>query len=221
MLAKELMNENIEAALPSDSVGVVRNRMASLKVSHLPLADEGRYVALISENGMQEMSDREPVSREGVPGWTPVSVRSGQHIYEVIDLMARHTLTLLPVVDQNDLYLGSITLPPLVAKLSLLTAAGQPGAILVLTLAPQDYSPALLSRIIEENHANILSLYAVPNPGGNKMEVTIKVNSQETTSIIRSFERYGYAIRSYFLTNNLLDDFYRSRYDEFMKYMNI
>jgi hypothetical protein len=150
-----------------------------------------------------------------------VSVIENQHIYEVIDLVSRYGLTLLPVVTSAKDYNGSITLLSLVKNFSKLTAAGQPGAILVLSLALQDYSPTLLSRIIEDNNAKIISLYVIPDPNGRELTVTVKVNTQETSSMMRSFDRYGYTVKSYFLANSQLDDFYRSRYEELMKYMNI
>ena len=79
----------------------------------------------------------------------------------------------------------------------------------------------MLSRIIEDNQAKMISMYVIPDPNGRELLVTIKVNTQETSSMIRAFDRYGYTVKSYFQANSQLDDFYRSRYEEFMKYMNI
>ena len=221
MLAQDLVSNSITPVTVSDTVSQVIERMVKFRVSHLPVVDQAAYLGLVSDKDLREFTDPgQPISARFI-NLLAVSVIENQHVYEVIDLMSRYELTLLPVLTTGKEYKGSITLPSLVKNFSLLTAAGQPGAILVLSLAMQDYSPTMLSRIIEDNQAKMISLYVIPDPNGRELIVTIKVNTQETSSMIRAFDRYGYTVKSYFQANSQLDDFYRSRYEEFMKYMNI
>jgi len=221
MLAKELASEYIPVVTGSDSVSQVIKYMAEFRVAHLPVIDHGEYLGMISEKEISEiLNPDQPVDVQSIK-LLIISVVETQHVYEVIDLISTYNLTLLPVLTIAKKYIGCITIPVLIKQFRDLTAAGEPGAIFELTFAFQDYSPTLLSRIIEDNHAKILSLYVVSDPNGRDVTVTIKVNTQETSSIMRSFERYGLSVKSTFLTNSQLDDFYRSRYEELMKYMNI
>lgn len=221
MLAKQLVSDTIPAVTESDSIRRIAERMTALKIKHLPVLHLDEYSGLISEKDIFQVD--QPDQELGVcsVNLLSISVLENQHVYEVIDLIARYGLTILPVVNASMQYTGSITLMSLVANLNLLTGAGQPGAILVLSLSVRDYSPTLLARIIEDNQAKMISLYVVPDSNGQDLTVTIKVNTQETSSMVRSFERYGYTVQSSFLTNSQMDDFYRARYEEFMKYMNI
>jgi acetoin utilization protein AcuB len=221
MLAKELITFSIPTVSESDTVSHVLDLMAKLKIAHLPVINYSGYAGLLSELELLDFKDSPEHNGWQSLNLLPVSVFENQHVFEVIDVFARFNVTILPVLSGSKDYVGCITLPSLVRSINLITAAGQPGAILVLSLSPQDYSPTIISRIIEENSAKMISLYAVPDSNGRELIVTIKINSQETSSIVRSFDRYGYAVRSYFLANSQLDDFYRSRYEEFMKYMNI
>ena len=221
MLANDLLSQYIPAVTDSDTIRVALESMSELGVSHLPYLRGSEYEGLVAKSDLGEISESDSTLAEESLSPIKVSVIDNQHIYEVIELITRYDLSILPVLSASNAYKGSITLRELVRSFSLLTGAGQPGAILVLSMAPQDYSPTILSRIIEENNAKILSLYAGPDPNGRELTVTIKVNTQETSSIMRTFDRYGYSVRSYFLANSQLDDFYRSRYEEFMKYMNI
>jgi acetoin utilization protein AcuB len=221
MLAKNLVSDLIPTVTGSDTVSQIIERMAKSKVAHLPVIENTEYLGLISEKDLVEYEDRgQPIDMKSA-NLLIVSAIEDQHVYEVIDLISRFELTLLPVLSTGKEYKGSITLPTLVKNFSMLTAAGQPGAILVLSLALQDYSPTMLSRIIEDNNAKIISLYVISDPNGRELTITIKVNTEETSSMIRSFDRFGYKVKSYYLANNQLDDFYRSRYEELMKYMNI
>lgn len=221
MLAKELVSTLIPTVTGTDTVGQVIKWMEKFRVSHLPLTDKKDYLGLLAEGDILEYSDQCQLKDVRTMNILNVSVVEDQHIYEVIDLISRYELSLLPVVTPEKKLVGSITLLPLIKSLGSLTAAGQPGAVLVLSLAVQDYSPTMLSRIIEENNAKIISLYLVPDQNGHDVTITIKVNTQETSSILRSFDRYGYTVKSSFMTSSQLDDFYRSRYEEFMNYMNI
>jgi len=221
MLAKELITVSIPTVSETDTVSHVLELMATLKIAHLPVVSDAGYNGLLSEQDLQYFTGSQEQSGWHTISLVPVSIFENQHIFEVIDVVARHNLTILPVLSITKEYVGSITLSSLVRNINLLTAAGQPGAILVLSLSPQDYSPTILARIVEENNAKMISLYAVPDPNGTELIVTIKINSQEISSIVRSFDRYGYSVKSYFLANSQLEDFYRSRYEEFMKYMNI
>lgn len=221
MLAQELVSDLIPAVTTSYSIRRITEQMAALKVAHLPVVDHKEYLGLLSDKDLIGFANPDQQLGAHQVDFLAISAIENQHVYEVIDLMARYGLTLLPVVTATKEYLGCITLLSLVKNFSLLTAAGQPGAILVLSLAVQDYSPTLLSRIIEDNNAKMISLYVIPDSNGRELTVTIKVNTQETSLMMRSFDRYGYLVKFSFLANSQLDDFYRSRYEEFMKYMNI
>ena len=221
MLAQDLISDLIPTVTGLDTVSKVMDKMMEFKVTHLPVVDQSSYLGLISEQEIRELPDRYQLLSTQPINLKTLSVIENQHIYEVLDLVAREDLSLLPVISTTKEYMGCITLPTLVRNFSLLTAAGQPGAILLLSMAMQDYSPTMLSKIIEDNNAKIISLYVVQDPNGREITVTLKVNTQETSSIMRSFDRYGYTVKSHFLANSQLDDFYRSRYEEFMKYMNI
>lgn len=221
MLARDLVSDKIPLVKGTDPVSQVLDWMAEFKVNQLPVTNQGEYLGLISESAIIDNSVTGQLVGSRLSELLVVSINENQHIYEVIDLMAHYDLTLLPVLSPLKEYRGSITLPLLNRNLSKLTAAGQPGAILVISLASQDYSPTMLSRIIEDNNAKIISLYVVPDASGRELTITIKVTTQETSSMMRSFDRYGYTVKSYYLADSQLDDFYRTRYEEFMKYMNI
>ena len=77
-----------------------------------------------------------------------------------------------------------------------------------------------MSRIVEENNARILSSNVVSLPDSNQIQVTIKTNKKDVSSIIRSFERYDYNLINKFLEDEELDELYRDKYEEFMRYLN-
>ena len=117
--------------------------------------------------------------------------------------------------------MGLITMDYLIHYFGELSAMKQPGGIIVLEINVNDYSLSEIAQIIEGNDAKILSLYVNSHSNSMKMEVSIKINRKELTSIIQTFDRYDYIIKASFMDENDLNSLYEHRYEQFMKYLSI
>jgi len=221
MLAKEILSDLIPPVRPTDPGSRVTGWMDLYRVSQLPVVEEESYIGLVTDADILGLSDPEQPIGGGIIPFARVFAAADQHLIELVDLFSRFKLNLLPVLSSGGHYLGSVTQTDLVKGLALITAAGQPGAIIELSLPVRDYSLSAISRIVEENSARILSLYSLPGPDTGDLTLTLKLNTPEVASIIRSFQRYGYAVREHFLSDDQLNDLYRERLEEFMRYINM
>ena len=104
---------------------------------------------------------------------------------------------------------------------SKLTAIEKPGGIIVLEMSQNDYELTEIAQIVESNNAKILSMYVSSATDSTKLEVTLKLNATDLTSIIQTFNRYEYTIKASFMEFDEQDDLYNTRYELFMKYLNI
>ena len=85
----------------------------------------------------------------------------------------------------------------------------------------KDYSLSQIAQIVESNNARILYSYILTIPETSNVEIIIKLNTVDLTSILETFSRYSYNVVHYF---NATDDAQRlidERYDLLMKYLNI
>jgi hypothetical protein len=64
-------------------------------------------------------------------------------------------------------------------------------------------------------------MYITSPPESTRLEVTLKVNTNSLSSVIRTFERYSYEVKTWVTTDDAMDRFYSDRFDMFMKYLNI
>ncbi len=220
MLANELISDIISPVRTSTSGIHALNLMEDLKVSHLPIVNNREFLGLISDEDILGMENQEEaVGSLTLSGFSPF-VFDYQHVYELIELLVRLKLSLVPVLNENKEYLGSVAIQNLVASFAHLTAADQPGGILVLSMTSRDYSLAEISRLVEENDAKIISLYISSPPDSTKLDVTLKLNIFDLTSVIRNFERYGYSIKASYRDDNKMESLHRDRFEEFMRYLN-
>ena len=77
-----------------------------------------------------------------------------------------------------------------------------------------------ISKIIESNNAKILSSYVTSTPEMEYIDVTIKLNTMETNSIIKDLKRFDYNIVASYEQKDNQDDFI-DRYESLMRFINI
>ncbi len=221
MLAQTLISEIVPVVRTSDSGQAALSLMEVFKVAHMPIVNNVDFLGLISDNDIYDLNMAEsPIGDHPLSLIRPY-VYADQHIYEVIDVVSRLGLTLIPVLERDDLYMGSITLQDLVQKFAELASANNPGGIILLEMHIHDYTLTEISQIIEGNDAKILSLYASSHADSTKVNVTIKVNRNDLSSIIQTFDRYGYNIIATYSEDQIIENMMSSRYEEFMNFLNI
>ncbi len=221
MLAKDLISDVIPALRTSDSGQKALYWMDIFRISHLPIVNNEDFLGLISDKDIYDLNmAEEPIGNHSLSLFSPY-VTLDQHIFEVIEIASRLNLSVVPVLDHNNHYLGLITMNHLIHYFGELSALKQPGGIIVLEININDYSLSEIAQIVEGNDAKILSLYINSHANSMKMEVSIKINRKELTSIIQTFNRYNYIIKASFMDENDLNSLYENRYEQFMKYLSI
>jgi len=221
MTAKDLISDVVPALKTSDTAQTALNWMETFRVSHLPIVNESDYLGLISDSDIFDLNKpEEPIGNHALSLPRPC-VKMTQHIYEVISLSARYKLTVVPVVDDEMHYRGVITYHDMIRGVASFSSLEQPGGVIMLNVLSRDYSMSRISQIVESNDARILSMTITSDPDSTSLEITLKVNTTDLVSIIRTFERYSYEVTTWVTDNDELDRFYTDRYNLLMKYLNM
>lgn len=221
MVAKDLISEVIPSLKTSDLGQTALNWMEVFRVSHLPIVNNQDFLGLISDADIYDMNQPgEPIGNHTLTLLKPY-VTSEQHIFEVIGLAARLKLTVVPVLDSKNYYKGVITTNDLIRHIAGISSMDQPGGIVVLELIDRDYSLSQIAQIVESNNIKVLSMYITSPPESTKLEVTLKLNSNDLSPVLRTFERYNYEVKTWVSSNDSIDQFYQERFDLLMKYLNI
>ena len=221
MVAKDLISEVIPSLKTSDLGQTALNWMEIFKISHLPIVNNQEFLGLISDTDIYDMNQpTEPIGNHALTLYKPY-VTTGQHIFEVIGLASRLKLSVVPVLDEKNNYKGVITSNDLIRHIAGMSSLDQPGGIIVLEVIDRDYSMSQIAQIVESNNVKILSMYLTSQPGSTMLEITLKVNSGDLASVLRTFERYNYEVKTWVTDNDSMDRFYSDRLDLLMKYLNI
>jgi hypothetical protein len=147
-------------------------------------------------------------------------IHNYQHTYDLLKLMMSFNLTLIPVLDDKELYKGCITLKGLLQNISTMASVQDPGGVIVLEVNQVDYSLAQISSIIEGNDAKILSCHVSSLPDSTKVEVTLKINVEDLSRILQTFNRYNYLVKASFQHTDFSGGM-KNKLDEFLHFLNI
>tara|TARA_B110000046_G_scaffold48630_1_gene53963 strand:- start:83758 stop:84420 length:663 start_codon:yes stop_codon:yes gene_type:complete len=220
MLARELISDEIPALKTSDTGMVALELMEEYKLTELPIVNNTHFLGLITESDILDLDDpNAPIGNHNLSLEKP-TVNAYEHIYEVLSKISTLKLSLIPILDDDNTFLGVISLPILVQSICNLAAIKDLGGILQLEVNINDYSLSEISSIVESNGAKILSSYIHTHNDSTKMDVTIKVNKTDLSPIIQTFERYNYTIAASFHKSDAQDEL-KKRYNEFINYLNI
>ena len=220
MFAAELINDDIIPLHTSDTIQRAMERITEFHVRHLPVVNEQQFLGLVAEADLIAEPDTQTAIGAIALSLVNPYVREDQHIYDVIRLFYEQQLTIVPVLDIKKNYLGCISINAMNNWFARITSVTDPGGIIVLEISNKNNSLAHMSQIVESDNAQILSSYVRSFPDSTKLEVTLKVNKKDISSIIATFLRYGYEIKATFNHNENRDSA-MDRYDALMNYLNL
>lgn len=134
MKAAALVSKNISPLKTSDTGAEALHLMNVFHVSHLPIVNENQLLGLISEEDiLNAHGEEDPI------GSLPVSlirpfIHDSEHMFEVLKMASELRLTVIPVTDKDETYLGLITRTDLLNYFAEQTDILEPGGIIVLEL---------------------------------------------------------------------------------------
>jgi len=219
MIAENLISNSIIPLRTSDTGEEALSIMNDFYIKHLPIVNNKQLLGLIAEDDILNYDVAEPVGSYRLSMRRPYA-RNNDHIYEVMRLLAEYELTVVPVVDYDDNYIGLIAQEDLLRFFANTGSFVEPGSIVVLEMNKIDYVLSEVARIVESENAKILSSFITSAPNSNRVDLTIKINRQNIQNIIATFERFSYEIKASFNESDYVDSL-RERYDALMSYLNV
>ena len=219
MLAANLISYTIPPLVGKDSGEKALNWMNDFHVRHLPVLKDGMLLGILSEDEVLNFMEPDMPIEQNNPEYIFKSITPERHLFDVMKLIVDSNLTVVPVVDQHNKYLGLITLENIVKHFAETVAITQPGGIIVLEMNPRDYALAEIARLIESENTKILSCFLSSPYGDERLELTLKLSRQDLKHVIATLSRFGYEVKTSFYESEYLEDL-KSRSDALMKYLN-
>lgn len=219
MTAESLVSDSVIPLRTSDTGDDALSMMSDFYIRHLPVVNNTQLLGILCEEDILNSDVEEPVGSYQL-SLPHVKVLAGDHIYEVMRVLADFKLTVVPVVDPQGNYIGLITLEDLLHFFASSNTFQETGSIIVLEMARRDYSLVEIARIVESEGSYILSSFISSQADPAIFNVTIKINSQDIYAILNTFERFNYQIKASF-NESVYHEALQDRYDALINYLNV
>lgn len=220
MRASTILSDQIPPLIHTDSGEKALFWMDEFQVNHLPVLKNGNFVGLVSETELLDQSDLALSLDELFQHLPRPFAFADAHLFDLLQHFALFKLTVLPVLDRQENFLGVISAQELLELLAQSSGLNETGSVLVLEMNANDYTLAQIAQIVESNQAKILNLFVNYLPDSTKIQINLRINQQNLSAIIRTFERYDYQVLASFQDSNQPNEL-QERYQELMHYMSM
>lgn len=219
MLAANIAIQGFPLLHMEDTVAFALQCMEDFEVQHLPVVKDDYFIGLVGKEDLLDVEEQQHIAHLSSQ-FNRVAIAGKAHLLTALDLYAKHHLTLLPVLNEHQECIGVIPQKNLNDLMAQFLGVAHPGAILVLSISPYQYSLAEMSRLVETNNAQIMQLNTFFDEISNTMIITLKLNKDEASAIIATFQRYDYQVLHYFGNAPVNNDI-EEHYHHLMNYLDV
>jgi len=220
MNISEIIKEGNYAINPTDSIRYALDKMADLRLTQLPVVKNGLFLGSVSYEALAGSANTDHRIEHVDIVYQQIHIYGTQHLFDAILFFQIYQLDLLAVVDEQHTYLGAITPLELINTLSQTMSIHQPGGIIVLEMGYRDNALSHIAHIVESDNAQILNSYVQTFSDSSRLEITIKINKSNISSIVSSFLRHDYTVKATYNDESSRDNS-RDRYEQLMNYINM
>ncbi len=224
MIATEYINESIPTLQKDSLAAKAIDWMEEFRVSQLPVInlEESQYLGMVDERLLYNLSIPEEVPiKDILLDYKNLYVSPNTHLYSILSSFGEHQTDIIPVVDNQRKYLGTIASKDFLKEIEKIFSAQERGAIIIISLDAIQYSMTELSRLIESNNAKILSSFVERDKQYiGKLQITFKLDITDVSFIIATLERFGYHIKNRFDYSEGVNQ-EQERLDLLLKYLEI
>ena len=219
MQAFELISSTIQPIPPDGDGERAVELMNIFRVNHLAIVKNNFYLGVVSDKEIMNWNSKTEFIEEHLPNLASPHVLYNQHLFDIIEILEKNNLSVVPVLDKDKQFQGVITGRKLLYTIANSAAIQSVGGVIVLQMNNNDYSMTEIANIIENNNTKILSSYVISKKDSTEMELTIKLNKSDINDVIRDLQRYDYNVKASFKENDPNTDFLE-RYEQLMRYLN-
>jgi len=201
-----------------ETISSVKDFFADLNFSHFPVVENGVYIGSIVAEDTETFEDSKKVA-DYKYNLESFFTRKEAIWLEVLEVFAKNHSNVLPVLDENNVYVGYYELDDIMSFFHQTTFLKEQGSIIKVKKNTQDYSMGQIAQIVESNNGKLLGLF-ISESDLNTVEVTIKISTGAINEIIQTFRRYNYEIISEHYEDEYINNL-KERSDYLDRYLNM
>ncbi len=211
--------KEIKALTLEDSVNNAYDLCKFLPITHIPIVINNKLIGCFAEDDIQTIENKDTVLSQHTHLLHQFYTNTKTSLLELITLFAENDCNIIPVLDEEQNYIGYYDLRDILDLFVDSPFMHQDNETLIVAKSKTDFSMSQVSQIVESNKAKLLGLY-VSKESADNVEITIKVSSEEINEIIQTFRRYDYNVISQHEDDSYLEEL-KDRANYLRKYLDM
>lgn len=217
MQFKQVLQNNFMLPTLDTSIADLINLIDEFQLSHLPIFENKNLIGMVNHEALLSLDEGETIKNNR--NLLELFFLSDEtSIFDVIHCMDRFKSNIVPIIDFEENYLGYISQKSVIHLLAKKYFISEPSVTIVVSIGIKQYSFSEVSKIIESNNGHI-SAILVTQIDSNRVEICIKFNAINLSSVGETFERFGYTIEQKFF-NDHKKELLKDRYQNLLQYLN-
>ena len=158
MLVKYWMSTNLITVKTTDSVIKAKLLLKEHNISHLPVMEKGKLLGIITGWDIRQvLIPSDTLKVKNIMTRDPVTAPWDYTVGETAEMLLKHHISGVPVVDSQDSVVGIITKGDLFKVLVPLTGAGKKGVQFAVLLTDRRGAVKEITDMIRENGGRLMS----------------------------------------------------------------
>lgn len=219
MIAKTFINHSLQALNLNDNVAHCLEIFNDYAVADMPIVEESFVIAYVLKSDI-EFEAIETTLGSFFNLGKPLIINDKLPFFEILKKISEFKTDTLAVVNDQNEYLGIIRKSDIYDRFFESIKINENGTTIEIKLNETNYSISDISRIIEQEHAQILSIFRIENIEDSSFSLVINLETTQLHFIVQALERYDYDVVSYFAHERVYSQ-EKDRYDLLMKYLSI
>lgn len=215
----QLLETNFSTIDLHDKVEQVLLEFEETNLDYLPVLDGNQFLGIIQEEDILDFSPETEISSiQHV--LIKHSVRPNDHILQALRVKSKYYLQVVPVVNEKNEWEGLIDTNKLLEAVTSILGATDVGSFLIIEMLRSEYAPGIINRLVESNDAMIMQMNTVVDAQTGMMQVLLKINREEISDIVATFQRHEYNVL-YYYGEETYDNALQNNLDHLFNYLNI
>ena len=215
MFIKDYISKDYPAFNSSDMIDDANEMAKEFGYSHVFVKKKGVYQGAISQSFLDD-------SPEGTLGsldmhFEKFAILDDGTLLDSIKLFHTFNCNVVPVISKTEKYLGYLCCDDIFNEFSKYPLFSENGAVMIVQTSGRHYSMTEVCKIVESNNGKIYGCF-INLITDDYIQITLKFNSENTSSIDETFERYGYSVVHKYYDDEK-EDLLKDRFGFFQKFL--
>lgn len=215
MFITDYISKDYPAFNTGDSIEEANEVAKEFGYSHVFIKKKGIYQGALSQPFLEESPDGTLASL--AIHYEKFAITEDSNLLDSIKLFHTFNSNVVPVTNTTEKYLGYLSCDDIFNEFSKYPLFSENGAVMIVQTNGRHYSLSEVCRIVESNNGKIYGCF-ISAVSDDYIQITLKFNAENTSSIDETFERYGYSVVQKFYDDEK-EDLLKDRFGFLGKYL--